>query len=130
MSATKPDLDSAERIRFFVEAFYAGLLSDTELAPIFLDVARIELDKHLPLIGNYWEKLLLGSGDYRRHTMNIHRAIHARRELTAADFARWLAHFDAVIDASFTGPHAEKAKHIARNIAANMNKALNKSDVV
>jgi hemoglobin len=123
--AAKPDLDTPERIRSFVEAFYARLLRDEQLAPIFLDVAEIDLEKHLPLICSYWEKLLLGDSNYRRHTMNIHRAVHSKRPFTAADFDRWLDFFQTTVDARFEGPHAEKAKRTAAYIASNMNKSLN-----
>lgn len=125
-SPQRPDMDSPERIREFVDAFYGRLLKDEQLAPIFLDVAAIDLAKHLPLIASYWEKLLLGQSDYRRHTMNIHRAIHARRELTPADFERWLGYFHDTVAAGFAGPQAERAKQIASYIADNMNRALNR----
>lgn len=121
----KPDLDNPERIRSFVEAFYAKLLRDEQLAPIFLDVANIDLKKHLPLICSYWEKLLLGESSYQRHTMNIHRAVHSKRPFTAADFARWLDFFKATVDARFEGPSADRAKQTATHIASNMNKSLN-----
>lgn len=123
--AEKPDLDSPEQIRRFVQAFYGRLLQDATLAPIFLDVAAVDLERHLPLICSYWEKLLLGAGDYRRHTMNIHRAVHAKRTLTKADFERWLAYFHATADAGWAGPNADHAKDIAAQIAANMDKSLN-----
>lgn len=121
----KPDLDNPERIRSFVEAFYARLLRDEQLAPIFLDVANIDLEKHLPLICSYWEKLLLGDSSYRRHTMNIHRAVHSKRPFTTADFERWLEFFQSTVDASFAGPRADRAKQTAAYIASNMNKSLN-----
>lgn len=121
----RPDLDSPERIGEFVDAFYGRMLRDPQLAPIFLDVAAIDLDKHLPLIRSYWEKLILGSGDYRRHTMNIHRALHAKRALTTADFDRWLHLFHTTLDQRFAGAKAERAKQVAAHIAANMNKSLN-----
>lgn len=121
---SKPDLDNPERIRHFVEAFYARLLKDEQLAPIFIDVAAIDLKKHLPLICSYWEKLLLGAGDYHRHTMNIHRAVHSKRPLTSADFTQWLHYFISTVDESFAGPHADKAKQTASYIAANMQKSL------
>jgi hemoglobin len=123
-SAARPDLDSAERIRLFIEAFYARVLRDELLAPIFLDVARIDLDKHLPIIRGYWEKLILGSDSYRRHTMNIHRALHARQALDAAAFARWLTLFEQTLDDGFSGSHAERARRVARHIARNMQVAL------
>lgn len=123
-TAARPDLDNPERIREFVEAFYAKLLRDERLAPIFLDVANIDLKKHLPLICSYWEKLLLGESDYRRHTMNIHRAVHGKRAFTAADFERWLDFFKTTVDERFAGEHAEKAKRTAAYIAFNMAKSL------
>ncbi|HSB95530.1 MAG TPA: group III truncated hemoglobin [Spongiibacteraceae bacterium] len=125
MMDIKPDLDSPEHIRQFVEAFYARLLRDEQLAPIFIDVANIDLDKHLPLIVSYWEKLLLGESDYRRHTMNIHRAVHGKRPFTAADFDRWLMFFLTTVDAGFAGPYADKAKRTATYIASNMHKSFN-----
>lgn len=123
-TATRPDLDSPERIRSFVEAFYAKLLKDEQLAPIFIDVANIDIEKHLPLICSYWEKLLLGDSDYRRHTMNIHRAVHSKRPFTAADFDRWLEFFQSTVDEHFQGERAEKAKRTAAYIASNMHKSL------
>lgn len=122
----KPDLDSAQQIQRFVDAFYGKLLKDGQLAPIFLDVAAVDLEHHLPLICSYWQKLLLGEGDYRRHTMNIHRALHGKRALNAADFQQWLAYFHATVDEMFSGPYAERAKDIATQIAFNMDKSLNK----
>ena len=71
----KPDLDSREQIDSFVDRFYARLLQDERLAPIFVDVAEIDLAVHLPHIKAYWCKLLLGEQGYRRHTMNIHRQL-------------------------------------------------------
>ncbi len=107
-----------------VAAFYARLLRDPRLAPIFLDVARIDLQRHLPLITSYWEKLLLGDRKYQRHTMDIHRVIHTRRKLQAEDFERWLALFCATIEQMFAGPRARRAMQLARRIAANMQLAL------
>ena len=123
-TAVKPDLDSPEHIRRFVQAFYAQLLNDERLAPIFLDVAQIDLQKHLPLICSYWEKLLLGGTDYRRHTMNIHRAVHSKQPLRKADFERWLQYFRQTVDNNFAGPHAERAKQVAEHVAISMHRAL------
>jgi hemoglobin len=120
----RSDLDSREKIAHFVHTFYERVLADQRLAPIFLDVAAIDLERHLPLICSYWEKLLLGGTDYRRHTMNIHRALHARRQLQPDDFARWLALFQRTVDDLYAGPRAERAKQVAAHIAANMQRAL------
>ncbi len=120
----KPDLNSREQVEFFVDAFYAQVLADDILAPVFLDVAAIDLDVHLPHIKNYWCKLLLGEATYKRHTMNIHRQLHDKRTLTPRDFERWLHLFIQTVDAHFAGERAERAKQVARSIASNMQAGL------
>lgn len=121
---SRPDLDSREHIEFFVDRFYERMLADEQLAPIFVDVAQIDLAVHLPHIKDYWCKLLLGDAEYRRHTMDIHRQLHSKRALQAQDFQRWLSFFAATVDDYFVGERAERAKQVAASIAANMQKSL------
>ncbi|MFT6163795.1 MAG: hemoglobin [Zhongshania aliphaticivorans] len=120
----KPDLDSPEHIAAFVDAFYARLLADARLAPIFIDVANIDISEHFPRIQAYWQKLLLGDNEYQRHTMNIHRQLHDKKALQASDFDQWLHYFIATADENFSGEKTERAKRVASSIAANMAKAL------
>jgi len=120
----KPDLDCRENIELFIDRFYARLLQDEHLAPIFLDVAAIDLSVHLPHIKAYWCKLLLGEAGYRRHTMNIHRQLHGRQPLQAGDFQRWLALFNATLDEGFAGERTERARRVAAAIAGNMEASL------
>jgi hemoglobin len=119
-----PDLDSRENIELFVDRFYERLLADEQLAPIFVDVAAIDLAVHLPHIKDYWCKLLLGDKRYQRHTMNIHRLLHGKRPLEAQDFQRWLMFFTTTVDAHFAGERAARAKRVAASIAANMEQGL------
>jgi hemoglobin len=120
----RPDLDSRDNIEAFVDRFYERMLADEQLAPIFIDVAGIELDAHLPHIKDYWCKLLLGERGYQRHTMNIHRRLHGKRALRRADFERWLTLFTSTVDDYYAGNSAERAKQVAAAIAANMEKSL------
>ncbi|NQX87525.1 MAG: group III truncated hemoglobin [Halioglobus sp.] len=120
----RSDLDCRENIEEFVELFYARMLADESLAPIFLDVAEVDLSVHLPHIKDYWCKLLLGHTDYQRHTMNIHRQLNGKRALKPGDFRRWLSVFVTTVDASFAGESAERAKRVAASIAANMEGSL------
>ena len=124
----KPDLDSREQVDQFVDRFYAHLLKDEVLAPIFLQVADVDLDVHLPHIKDYWAKLLLGETAYNRHTMNIHRRLHGKRTLDAADFDRWLAYFTGAVDSGWEGQKAARAKQVAGSIANNMRKAIVPND--
>jgi hemoglobin len=122
--AAFPDLDSRRDVERFVDLFYQGVLADPVLAPLFLEVAAVDLEVHLPHIKNYWCKLLLGERAYQRHTMAIHRRLHARQRLRPEDFERWLACFRGTVDAYYSGPGAERAKRLAGTIAANMRRGL------
>ena len=123
-SSCKPDLDTRENIEKFVDCFYSRVLADEHLAPIFLDIAAIDLAVHLPHIKDYWCKLLLGEKKYQRHTMNIHRQLHGKQPLQAGDFQRWLALFNATLDEGFAGERTERARQVAAAIAGNMEAGL------
>ena len=123
----RPDLSNRADIEAFVQAFYEHLLADPELAPLFLEVSAMDLDKHVPIICDYWQKLLFGDTKYQRHTMNRHRAIDAQQPFTARHFALWTHYFTTTMDACFQGPVAENAKRIAVRIAHNMSKRLAES---
>jgi hemoglobin len=118
------DLDNRENIEEFVDCFYKKILADPKLAPIFIDVADVDLAVHLPHIKDYWCKLLLGDKRYQRHTMNIHRQLHGKRALHARDFQRWVDLFVATLNEDYAGERTERAKLIAYTIAKNMQKSL------
>ncbi|MCK5881203.1 MAG: group III truncated hemoglobin [Sinobacterium sp.] len=121
------DLDSKENIKDFVDSFYDKVLADEQLAPIFHEVAGIDVEQHLPRICSYWEKLLLGDKAYQRHTMNIHREIDAKQRFTPSDFDRWLQLFTQTAQQEFKGEKADRAVVVATTIAKNMAVALNKN---
>lgn len=122
----KPDLDSRENIKTFIEQFYEKVLADELLAHIFTDVAGIDVNVHIPIICSYWEKLLLGDDVYKRHTMNIHRDLHAKFPLSKVEFDRWLSLFVATAHEHYEGEKMARAIQVATSIAANMDISLNK----
>lgn len=124
----KLDLDSPQNIKDFIERFYEKVLKDELLAPIFLDVAQIDVNVHIPIIRSYWEKLLIGGTEYKRHTMNIHRVVHAKYPFGKVEFERWLKLFTETARAHFSGPKTERAVEIATSIAHNMDVSLNKRE--
>lgn len=117
----KPDLDSTDNITLFINLFYEQVLLDDVLKPIFVDVAKINLDQHLGHIRAYWEKLLLGKRDYQRNTMEIHRALNGKSRLTPPEqFSKWLELFVLTAETHFEGEKTTRAIQIATNIAGNM----------
>ena len=121
---TRPDLDEPGQIDALIDRFYARILRDPELAPLFLEVAELRLKEHLPRIKAYWRKMLLGEGDYRRHMMQKHRDLDRRHPLRSAHYLRWLALFETTLDKQHSGPVAERARTLARRVAGNMRRNL------
>ena len=96
---------------------------DELLGPVF-DGAHLDLRTHLPRIGDFWERTLLGTGDYGGRPMAVHRRLHESFPLTPEMFDRWLELWSSAVDLSFTGPIAEQAKSTARRVADAMQRQL------
>jgi len=119
-----PDLTGRADIEALLRAFYLQAFGDDLLGPVFLDVAQMDLDAHLPVICDFWETVLFRAGLYRRNALQVHADLHAASPLTAAHFARWLAVWTATVDARFAGEKAELAKTQATRIAYSISRRL------
>lgn len=123
-ASTVRDLNDSAAVSELVDAFYERVLADPVLAPIFIDVAGIELDEHLPRIKAFWRKMLLGQPGYDRNMVARHAHVHARFRFQRRHFDHWLALFHEAVDSRFTGPGAERAKTLATRIARNLERNL------
>lgn len=113
------DLDSRREIDALLLAFYDRALDDELLGPVFR-AAGMELATHLPRIGAFWEKTLLGSGEYSGRPMQVHRHLMATAGLAEHHFERWLDLWRATITARWSGAVAQQAVDDAQRIAAAM----------
>ena len=120
-----PDITSREDIEAMVTEFYRAIFADELLGPIFIDVAHVNIEAHLPTMFDFWETLLLRANKYRRSPMPPHAAVHSMEELRPELFARWLSLWDRTVDARHAGTTAEAAKNAAHHIAQNMSNHLN-----
>ena len=111
---TRPDLE------VLLREFYKRLLADDSINYIFLDVAKMDLEEHLPIITNFWELSLFHTSDYRNNPMKIHMDLNSKEKLTEEHFNTWLNHFYATTDSLFRGLNAEKIKTRALSIATIM----------
>jgi hemoglobin len=118
------DLDTPAAIDGFVDSFYARVLRDPLLSPLFVDVARVDLTTHLPRIKAYWRKMLLGERDYQRHMMRKHRELDAQERLVPEHYMRWLELFEQTLEKHHAGPATERARTLARRVAGNMRRNL------
>jgi hemoglobin len=118
--------DIADRgdIAGLVAEFYRRAFADELLGPVFIDVARVDLSAHLPVMDDFWATVLLRAGLYHRNALRPHLALAAEVDLTDAHFARWLALWTAVIEERHAGPRAELAKTQAARMAGAISRRL------
>ncbi len=113
MQPPLPDIATEDDIRILVDSFYGKVNADDLLSPIFNDVARVDWEKHLPLLYQFWSTLLFRTNTYQGRPWPK----HAFLPINADHFARWVALFKATVDEHFSGPKAAEAKNLAASIA-------------
>ncbi len=117
------DIETRKDIDALMREFYRRAFADEEIGFIFTDVIKLDLEKHLPVIGDFWDSLLLGAKNYQRHGRNplqIHAVINQKTPLETEHFRRWLKIFEATVDEMFSGERADFAKSRAESIANRM----------
>ena len=118
------DIETRKDIEELVADFYQKALSDKVIGYIFTDVAKIDLDRHLPVIADFWEMLLFGTLNfqtkYGRSPMQVHGALNNKEHLRLEHFGRWIKLFAETVDAKFVGETANLAKVRALSIAETM----------
>lgn len=115
-----PDLETRADIDALMRAFYDAVLRDPVIGFFFTDVAKLDLEHHLPIIGDFWETVLLGTGNYARHGRNplmVHLGLNEKAAMRPEHFKRWLEIFFRTLDSLFEGKRATFAKQRAQGIA-------------
>ena len=114
------DIETRADLDILLREFYKRLLADDTITYIFIDVAKMDLEEHLPIITSFWELSLFHTGEYRNNPMQIHMALNSKERLTEEHFNTWLGHFYSTVDDMFKGINAEKLKTRALSIATIM----------
>ena len=124
-----PDLDTRERIDALLQAFYGQALEDELLGPVFR-AAEMDLATHLPRIAAFWEKSLLGTGEYTGRPMQVHAHLMETAGLAAPHFTRWLALWRETVETRYAGPLADQALRDAPRMAdAMLRRAPSPADI-
>jgi hemoglobin len=111
------DIETRADCERVVREFYARVMEDPMIGFIFTDVAKLDLDAHLPRIASFWETILLGAHTYGGGAFRPHLDLHTRIGLRDGHFARWLNLWNVTVDELFAGARAEQAKAHARRVA-------------
>ena len=118
------DIQSRADCERLVRAFYARALEDTIIGFIFVDVARHDLEAHVPRITSFWETILLGAQSYGGGAFRPHAELHAKVVLRDGHFARWLHLWSGTVDELFAGERADLAKAHALRVGQAFSRRL------
>lgn len=114
------DITEREDIELLMNTFYGRLMADENISYIFTDIAKIDMETHIPVIADFWESVLLNKNVYHNNTMKIHMDLNDKTSLTKTHFDIWLQHFNNTVDELFEGDIALLAKQRARSVATIM----------
>ena len=114
------DLENRADIELFMKTFYEKLLNDPKISYIFTDVAKIDLEAHLPDLTDFWEQAIFRKGSYKKNVLQIHKDLNTQELLTDLHFETWLNHFNTTVDSLFAGKNTELIKTRATSIATVM----------
>lgn len=116
------DVQGRADIEDIVTRFYDVMLKDPIVGFIFTDIAKIDLEHHLPVIADFWSDSLFRENRYHGNPLQKHLEIHQKMPLRPGHFTRWLYLFKAAVDDKHDGPNAEamklRAEMVANSISA------------
>jgi hemoglobin len=114
------DIENRNDIEQLINAFYDKVRKDELIGFIFNDVAKVNWQKHLPVMYDFWENLIFYTNNYSGNPMIVHMHLSQRTLLTKEHFDRWLKLFTGTVDELFQGVKATTIKEKAQSIAAIM----------
>ena len=120
-STTKFNSVSEYSIRLLVDAFYAKVRLDPELAPIFARAIPGDWQPHLTKMYAFWSSVMLTTGRYKGNPVGKHLVIPGIQPYL---FERWLALFDETCRELFEDGVSEELRGKAVAIAESLKFAL------
>ena len=113
----KKDIETQADVKLLVDTFYAQVLKDDVIGFIFTDVAKISMEKHMPIMYSFWEAILLGNNGYQGNPMSKHFMLNKKTPLLPQHFERWKELWFKTLEELFEGERATEAKTRANTIA-------------
>jgi hemoglobin len=110
------DIEDRADVERLVRAFYGRAMTDPLIGWIFTDVAKLDLEAHVPVITDFWETVLLGARSYSGGAFRPHAELNAKVPLHPGHFERWLFMWRQTVDELFAGPTADLAKSHANRV--------------
>ncbi len=114
------DIESREDILLIMKSFYDKLLADDSISYLFTEIAQVNLEHHFPILVDFWDSILFGSGTYRNNAMQVHIDLAKKSPLTPEHFRTWVNYLTQTVEENFEGLRAHTMMARAQNIAGLM----------
>jgi hemoglobin len=114
------DIEKREDVQLLVTAFYKKVIPDPVIGFFFTEIVQLSWEKHIPVMVDFWESLLLGTASYSGNPMAKHFPINKISPLKPEHFQRWLLLWKETLSQHFSGPVADEAFNRAAAIAGLM----------
>ncbi len=111
------DISTRKDIESLMKQFYSKALKNPLIGVFFTEIAKINLEDHLPHIIDFWEQQLSYSGNYKKNVLEIHQNLHLKKAMQKIHFNTWLSLFNETVDNNFVGKKADFIKTRALSIA-------------
>lgn len=112
----KKDIENIEDIKLLVNSFYEKIKQDDVLGHIFNDLMKVNWDKHLPKMYDFWDNIVFQTGNYKGRPFPPHMDVNEKETLTSKHFNKWIEIFTTTVDELFEGVKANEIKFKASNI--------------
>jgi len=119
------DIGNRTDLEHLLSEFYKVATHDDLIGHHF---DELDLETHLPVIVDFWEKILFQRPIYFGNPLFVHQILHERSPLEPEHFRRWVEIFVRTVEANFAGETAEQAKVRAGMIADSLDQRLNQTD--
>jgi hemoglobin len=104
------DIKNINDIKILLDTFYAKVLKDEVIGYIFTDIAKLNVEKHMPILYAFWDSVIFGTANYKGNPMLTHIELNKKEALTDAHFDRWQMLYFETVDELFVGQKANLAK--------------------
>ncbi len=128
------DVEQRSDLEVIIKKFYERVLVDPIIGFIFVNIVKVDLETHLPVIINFWSDVLfkqplLNNKDsnnklYQGNLLNKHLQVHSLIALKPGHFTRWLYLFNEAVDENYSGENSELIKERAEAIAQSISAAI------
>ena len=116
----KNDITNRDDIILLINTFYEKVKQNEVIGYIFNDVAKVNWEKHLPVMYDFWENVIFFTGNYNGNPMMVHKHLNDKTRLNAEHFKEWIKLFTQTVDDLFEGEKAELTRQRAMSIATAM----------